>query len=625
MIDEPDSEANFGGVLTGGVQAPPPRRRLMWSAIACIVAAYLLTVTGKWRPTPDSSLYLGLGRSLAEQGTYLFNGEINSFVSPGLPLILAGLYKLGVPGYWLENLFVALCAVGTLWLAYVVFARISDKRMAMAVVACTAASYTFFFNSHRILTDLPSALLFFVSFYGCLRADEGSAWWMLPVILAVAVGTIIRVPHVLVVGAMAVGLAINKPMFGRAGKRLLYGGAILVVSGALLAIFYALARICGDKPPAYMTRLPGRGAPSIFAAILTILKATVQMPDALAEAVTSRSIVVVTEAAGAAVVILTVIGLVVIWKQGRRLIPTTCVLFPLSLAVLGSFKPHSTRYLLPVLPLMIYAALVGLRRTVRRIRRRRGLPTGPAELTKAITVFTIVIVMCNGPYLAVHGFYYTYAAYTDRYYDIIVRGENSDYFTVAEILRMQCPADTPVGCAGATRIPHYLSRRKIVSFDRKRYYTRDYATVIVERIRSRKQRRLEELGFVMVDKHRSSWQFLEQFRSEMAPMPYKVIYEGKRYLLYRSDSLPGTGNRRGPARQLSSLPPGPGEAPVVLGDARMISPDVFDQALAFPEEPLPVGTPGGQARPPVLCFRTPVDRMDQQLQSGRDVIVVAGQ
>jgi len=534
MTDQPDSRANLGGILGDDARVPPPRRRLTWLAAACIVAVYLLTVTGKWRPTPDSSLYLGLGRSLAERGTYAFNGETNNYVPPGLPVILAGLYKLNVPGYWIENLFIASCALGTLWLVYVVFTRISDKRMAMAVVVCTAASYTFFFNSHRVLADLPAALLFFVSFYGCLRASEGGGWWMPPVILAVAVGTVIRVPQALVVGAMAVGLAIDKPMFGRCGKRLLYGTAILVVTAAVLVILYALARTYGDKLPAYITRLPGKRDSSIFGAILTVLKATVQVPDALAEAVTSRSIPVLTEAAGAAVVILTAIGLIVMWKQGRRLIPTTCVLFPLSLAALGSFKPHSTRYLLPALPLMIYAALVGLCRTVQRFRRRRGLPTGPIELIKAITAFTVVILVCNGPYLAVNGLSYTWAAYTDHYYDVLGGGENADFFKLAEILRARCPEGTPVGCIAAMRIPHYLSRRRMVCYDREHWYTREYATTVLGKIRSR-----NDLGFVILDTNRADSRFMEQFRSEIAPMPYRLVHAGNRFLVYGSTSLAG--------------------------------------------------------------------------------------
>ena len=527
-----DSE-QFTGLLPGQPLAESPRRRLVRLFWLLILATYLLTVVGKWRPTPDSAVYLGLARSLAQDGRYIFNGKVNNYVTPGLPLILAGLSQLGVPNYWLPNLFMALSAVGALALIYLVFARISDRRMAMAVTFGTAATYTFFFNAHRVLTEMPFSLLFFAAVYASLRASEGKGWWMLLVLPLVVLGITVRIAGAPVIGALAFALVIETPPAGgRRGRQLLRGVVIFVVAAAVVVGFYILAIRAASGAPAYMKRIPGQTGTTAGEQVQAILISALWVPDSLAECITSRSVPILTHAAGYLIVALAGVGAAVQWRRRERLMPALVVSYALCLALLRSRRWDMPRYLLPVIPGAIYLSLAGLCWCVRRWRDRHGLSMGPGALTKAILGHTLVILICNGPYLAVHTFYYTWASYTDRYYDIIARGHYADFFTVGNILRDQCPEDRFAYSIGSARLPHYLSGRRIVIFGTKVFSGKKDAASVLQAIRSR-----DDLGFVLIETRRTDPEFLKEVTAGLAEMLYQPVFAGKTLLVYKAGDL----------------------------------------------------------------------------------------
>ena len=80
---------------------------------------------GEWWPSDDSAVYLGLARSLAEGKGYTFNGQVNTSLSPGLPLALAGIEKVAGEGIWAANLFLALCGLATAGLVYLALRRMT--------------------------------------------------------------------------------------------------------------------------------------------------------------------------------------------------------------------------------------------------------------------------------------------------------------------------------------------------------------------------------------------------------------------------------------------------------------------------------------------------------------------
>ena len=75
------------------VRTGPPRWAV--AALAVVVAAgYLACVHNQWYPTSDSALYVGLGRSLAEGHGYQFNGQPDTYVTPGLPWLYMACLRL---------------------------------------------------------------------------------------------------------------------------------------------------------------------------------------------------------------------------------------------------------------------------------------------------------------------------------------------------------------------------------------------------------------------------------------------------------------------------------------------------------------------------------------------------
>ena len=60
---------------------------------AVIVVWFALAVSPSWLPTPDSALYLMLGRSLAQGHGYALDGQPHAYVPPGYPLFLAALLR----------------------------------------------------------------------------------------------------------------------------------------------------------------------------------------------------------------------------------------------------------------------------------------------------------------------------------------------------------------------------------------------------------------------------------------------------------------------------------------------------------------------------------------------------
>ncbi|MDP6381464.1 MAG: glycosyltransferase family 39 protein, partial [Phycisphaerae bacterium] len=241
MTGTAGGEKLLGDTSGGWLGDFPPRRWHLALAAACVAVVYLAGVTNLWWPTSDSALYLSLARSIVNGEGYQFNGMPHSHVTPGLPLALAGLRWLFGPGYWVPNLFVALCGMACLWLVYATITRLSDRRMALAIALTTAFSYAFYFIGHRILTDMPFILLFWAVAYAGLRSARGSAWWIVAACVFVVFGITVRAPGMLLLGPLAVGLALERCSNARFGRRVLVGGAVLAAVAVTAIIFYLIA------------------------------------------------------------------------------------------------------------------------------------------------------------------------------------------------------------------------------------------------------------------------------------------------------------------------------------------------------------------------------------------------
>jgi len=439
----------------------PPRRSHLVAAAAIIILVYLCGVTNYWWPTSDSAIYLSLGRSLARGEGYCFNGQASNAVTPGLPVILAGLRMAFGEAVWPANLFLAVCGIGALALAYPCIARLSDRRMSLAVVLCCGLSYVFYLGSHRILTGMPFALLFWAAAYVALRAAGGSAWWLAAVAPLAAAGLLIRAPGVLILGPMAIGLLLDKPAAGSRRKAAVLCATMLAVLAVTIAALYLLGRRAAEETPIYATAVGEITGKAMLARRIGQLgQMGFRLLAATAETFTSQEAL---WPAAPILLALAGIGAVVQWRRGLRMPAVTAAIYLASMAVLGGPAMIRPRYLLPIQPLVVLMTLEAVIWITIRVHRWRGKAATAKTRLLAATIFTGVVIAANAPRLSRNAFYYSYLSYRGQYYQKVRKGEHAELLQVAAALAERSSPDGPVAAdEEESGVLHYLSDRRVV-------------------------------------------------------------------------------------------------------------------------------------------------------------------
>ncbi len=512
----------------------PPRKWHLLLAGVCIAAVYLVGVTGQWWPTPDSALYLGLGRSLAEGDGYRFNGLVHNIVTPGLPMILAGLRIIFGDGFWAPNLFMALCGLTSLLMAYLTVARLSDRRMALAVALATALSHTYFFNSHRILTDTPFVAIFWAILYTYIRYRSGSTRWLIPMGLLTAAAIAVRAPGVMVLGPLAIGLMLDRPSPAgprrrRIPKGLLAGAVILAVIAAVGSGFYMLAQAATGKTPLYVGSLLSQAKAGGWAHYLQNLPlGLMQLPLTVSEMLTSQE----TYFIGLPALLLIIVGAVSLWRRGQRFVLLLVLMSVLALAFCGRDQAIRPRYLMPLQPLLLLALMEGLCWSIRRFYR----PAGAKLLLKAVGVLVGVIIACNAPKLLRNAVYYSYLSHTPRYYQVVNDGEFAELFEVAEIIRHGHSDGRPVATnSDDLSVLHFLGERVITPFPKTARLSPADTEKIHHFVTSR-----GDLKFIVLDveKQGGGEPFHRRLKELFENTPsLKLQHDGKRYRVYEKVAL----------------------------------------------------------------------------------------
>jgi len=141
------------------VLSRPAERAVVASLLVPVTVAYLALVPRVWQLTPDSALYMGLARSLAEGEGYTFNFAPHAMVPPGFPLMLAGVRLTVGQNIWAMQALVAVCGVGALLAVYGLVKARAGFWPALAIVLLTATNRWFVENSSRPLSDMPYTFL----------------------------------------------------------------------------------------------------------------------------------------------------------------------------------------------------------------------------------------------------------------------------------------------------------------------------------------------------------------------------------------------------------------------------------------------------------------------------------
>ncbi len=134
------------------------RRRVAVALIvfAAVVIFYVASIPGVFILNPDSALYMGLGRSLAQGKGYAINGESYGKFPPLFPAMLSVVYATVGESFWWLQFVPALCGVvGVVLVFWVLRPRIAWWP-ALAVAVLTATNM--FYESHSLLvvrSDVP--------------------------------------------------------------------------------------------------------------------------------------------------------------------------------------------------------------------------------------------------------------------------------------------------------------------------------------------------------------------------------------------------------------------------------------------------------------------------------------
>lgn len=519
--------ATAGRLSLDALPDRPPRRPEWVPLVVAMAVIHLAGVTNAWWPTPDSALYLGLGRNLAVEGTYTFNGRTNITVTPGLPVMLAGLHRLVGDAPWAANLLIAACGLATALLIYVALRRRVAPVAALAVTAAAGLSYLFYINAHRVLTDVPFALLYWAMLLCALGAMEGRRAWAPAAALLSAGAVAVRAPGAAIIVLTAVGLLVERRTGATRKHRAIIAAAIAVSALLTAAALTAAALATSDRVPHYYRLVMDYAAPSADIFLWRRLYGLAMLPEIVAEAFTGQ------HGSGfipVGVVLLGLIGVGAVrcWRSERRLTAVLAVGYPLGLwAALGS-TAMKARYLLPAQPLLMLAALEGVLACVGWI----GRPARRASAAVATTrVLVAVLVLVNAPRVLRNAFAYSYLSHTGRFYEVIRDGQYEEMVDVARLARGLEPDAAVVLTGDDERVLAYLSRRRVLRLADLRPIRRDQADRLIDYVRSRPRAE-------MIVLHRVNLQsaFARRFESEFLwGDEWRTAYAGEHYIAYVRD------------------------------------------------------------------------------------------
>ena len=377
--------------------AGPPR--WLVALLGCLVAgAYLACVHGQWWPTSDSALYVGLGRSLLDGNGYQFNGEFCNEVTPGLPWLYAVSQALGGEhSFWLCHLAVTAAALGTLWLIYAALSRLTDRTLALAVTLITAGSKIFFHHANQFLTDVPFMVFYWGMIYASVRYLQAPRWRYLAMAgVLVALGMVVRVPGLTVVGPLALGVLLqvggciarrpslagasggagqgwppptNEGVPPQAGavkfpRRFALAATLMILAGGVAAIFTLLAHQGVQVTPPYLAHAkksfldfpilwqPWDG----FRGLAIVLWPIGSDPETAAKSLDDNARVLL----GLAMLAVGCLGMLRMLLRRQILLPVTLLFSVLVLLAIRDMTTMPARYLMSVGPIMALTVLCGL-------------------------------------------------------------------------------------------------------------------------------------------------------------------------------------------------------------------------------------------------------------------------
>ena len=430
--------------------APPSSRRRWWLAVAILSIVYGLGINNQWAISSDGALYLSLGRSLAEGRGMEFNGTQWWGIPPVLPLLIAACRLAVGSNYWLINLLLSVCGILTAVLAARTVERLGARGLAIPVFLITGFSAYLFITSTRIQTDVLFACLVAAALYGFVRAVNGSPLWVVLGAVAFLAATLTRLLGLIfIVGAIA-GLLLT---FRRPGYVWRVFAAVLaaVVAGAVFWLWVNHIRTLAAPGTAdYLEAVQIHSTISLQILGAMFLKGLWNLPTAIFSAILGQQITLWVTLWPTLLILL---GFIVL-MQRRQWILILPVLFYVGFLLVWGQSAVARRYLLPTMPYLVYALLVGVQTVAGWLRRPGPAPalSRPAGRT-AVLVVTVLCLAISLPKIGREIFWLRHP----RFYGVLEHGQWQGVVDMAEYLRRQGHPETDEVMTPEGSVVHYLS------------------------------------------------------------------------------------------------------------------------------------------------------------------------
>jgi len=353
---------------------------------AVLLAGHIAT---SWHAGPDSALYMGLGRSLAEGQGYVFNHEPHTMVPPLYPLLLAGVMKLAGPSYLALNISQVVLALACTPLAFWLLRRWFGPDLAIVGAGLFALGFCLWNTASMVISDL----LFTALALGGMLAAEWAASRGRSISVMIAGALIGAASLTRITGATIVPGAVIAIWLGWPGRSRLARAAACIAVGVLAAApllawqqWAASARTggVGYLEMSLLNRPLGQMLTSVSMNLL------VELPEELSALVLGLGGLPV----GASLLVpaLAVVSCVVCLRRRVAMLPATLAAMLVPLAVVPGVR---MRYLLFLQPGLIVLVLVGIVALVRRAAPR-GARVSPGARTVILLGLGLVAAMHVG-------------------------------------------------------------------------------------------------------------------------------------------------------------------------------------------------------------------------------------
>ena len=400
MTTTPDRTDSLEALRTG-LDGLYTRRRL-WAVMGIQAVILLTLICTSWYAVPDSALYMGLGRSLAEGQGYLFNHEPHVMVPPLWPVFLSGVTRASPGSYLALNITQVVLALACTPMAFGLLRRLYGADIALLGAGLFALSFALWSAAAKPISDVLFTLLAMAAMWAATWAAAGRPrrWRGVAVAgAAIAAASLTRVNGLVIAPAAAAGIWLGWRDRGRM-QRLAGGVAVMVLSAgpyvAWKLYIQAQAGTGGDQNITYANAVLQRAGGTILGLVRVVANnLAIEIPMEISNLCMGVSDI--PPGVNLLIPALVLIGAFVCIRRRRAVGPVSLVTMIALLCIVPGVR---MRYLLFLMPGIIVYLAIGLTAVVRRLRSgsiKRG------ALVKGIGIAAMLLAVVHAGHAASKG------------------------------------------------------------------------------------------------------------------------------------------------------------------------------------------------------------------------------